>query len=129
MKTTGRHRHLLVATTLSVFSILAALLPAGGSALPQAPPRATGEPTITGTPVVGNILTASNGSFSGTGPFNYTLPVAPLPRQRERRQRRGLHRNLWRNVQALHRPHRGRRPPSARPRDRRQLGRHSNRNV
>jgi hypothetical protein len=40
--------------------------------LPQAPPRATGEPTISGRPVVGNVLTSSNGAFSGTGPFNYT---------------------------------------------------------
>lgn len=72
MENTRRHRHLLVATALAAVSILAALLPAGGSALPEAPPQVTGEPTITGTPVVGNILTASNGSFSGTGPFNYS---------------------------------------------------------
>jgi hypothetical protein len=72
METTGRHRHLLVATVLAAVSILAALIPAGGSALPQAPPRATGQPTISGTPMVGRTLTASNGSFSGTGPFNYT---------------------------------------------------------
>jgi hypothetical protein len=52
---------------------VAALVPAGGSALPQAPPRATGEPTISGRPVVGNVLTASTGSWSGTGPFNYAF--------------------------------------------------------
>jgi len=72
MKTIGRRRHLLVAAALSVVSILAALLPAGGSALPLTPPQTTGEPTISGTPVVGRVLTASNGSFSGTAPFNYT---------------------------------------------------------
>src|ERR671926_510213 len=72
METTGGHRPVLVATALAAVSVLSALLPAGGSGLPQAPPQATGEPTISGTPIVGNILTASNGSFSGTGPFNYT---------------------------------------------------------
>ena len=72
MKPTGRQRHLLIAAALAAVSLLAALLPAGGSARPQAPPRATGQPRITGTAVVGNILTASNGSFSGTGPFNYS---------------------------------------------------------
>jgi hypothetical protein len=50
---------------------VALLVPAGGSATAQAPPKATGEPSISGTPVAGNTLTASNGSFSGTGPFNY----------------------------------------------------------
>ena len=72
MNVKGRHRHTLAGLTLAVVATVAALLPGGGSARPQAPPRATGEPTISGTPIVGNILTASNGSFSGTGPFNYS---------------------------------------------------------
>lgn len=59
---------ILVGAVLAV----AALIPSGGSALPQAPPRATGEPTISGRAVVGNVLTASDGSWSGTGPFNFT---------------------------------------------------------
>ncbi len=58
----------LVAGVLAV----AALIPSGGSARANAAPAPTGEPTITGRAVEGNILTASNGSFSGTGPFNYT---------------------------------------------------------
>ena len=49
-----------------------ALLPSGGSAQAQAPPKATGEPSISGQPIEGAMLTASNGSWSGTGPFNYT---------------------------------------------------------
>jgi len=71
--TTTRRRRLWRSGSV-VVAVLAvsALVPAGGSALPQAPPRATGEPTISGRPVVGNILTSSQGSFSGTGPFNYT---------------------------------------------------------
>jgi hypothetical protein len=48
------------------------LVPSGGSAEAQAPPKATGQPTISGRPVEGNLLTASNGTWSGTGPFNYT---------------------------------------------------------
>ena len=59
---------------LVVLGVLAvsALIPSGGSAQAQAPPKATGEPTISGRPVEGAVLTASNGSWSGTGPFNYT---------------------------------------------------------
>jgi hypothetical protein len=51
---------------------LAALIPAGGSARAQAPPKATGQPRITGSAIEGSVLTAGNGSWSGTGPFNYT---------------------------------------------------------
>ena len=51
---------------------VALLIPRGGSAGLQASPRPTGEPTISGRPVVGSVLTASTGSWSGTGPFNYT---------------------------------------------------------
>jgi hypothetical protein len=50
---------------------LAALIPAGGSARAQAPPKAAGQPVISGVADEGRVLTASNGSFSGTAPFNY----------------------------------------------------------
>ena len=73
---TSRGNRSRVWRRLGVFSAavlaVSALIPAGGSALPQAPPRATGEPTISGRAVVGNVLTSSNGSWSGTGPFNFT---------------------------------------------------------
>ena len=52
---------------------IAVMIPAAVSASAQAAPRPTGEPTISGTPVVGNTLTASDGSFSGTRPFKYTF--------------------------------------------------------
>lgn len=58
---------------------IAVTIPTAVSASAQAPPRATGEPTISGTPVVGNRLTASNGSWSGTGPFNYTYQWLRCP--------------------------------------------------
>jgi hypothetical protein len=51
---------------------IAVLIPAAVSAGARAAPSPTGQPTISGTPVVGTTLTASNGSFGGTGPFNYT---------------------------------------------------------
>jgi hypothetical protein len=47
----------------------AACIPAARS---DAAPKATGQPTISGRATEGNVLTASTGSFSGTGPFNYT---------------------------------------------------------
>src|ERR671937_2338287 len=71
----GRHaRHLprRVVLLAGGVLVLAALVPSGGSARADAPPKATGEPSISGRPIVGNVLTSSNGSFSGTGPFNYT---------------------------------------------------------
>jgi hypothetical protein len=58
---------------------IAVIIPAAVSARAQAAPRPTGEPTISGTPVVGILLTASNGSFSGTGPFNYTYQWLRCP--------------------------------------------------
>jgi hypothetical protein len=75
MESTGRRRRLLprrVGFLVGGAVVVAALIPSGGSARADAPPKATGEPTISGRPIVGNVLTASNGSFSGTGPFNYT---------------------------------------------------------
>src|SRR5919197_2961526 len=75
MKSTGRrtcHLPRQVGFLVGGVLALAALVPSGGSARADAPPKATGEPTISGRPIVGNVLTASNGSFSGTGPFNYT---------------------------------------------------------
>src|SRR5919198_302275 len=75
MKSTGRRTcHLPRRVGFLVGGVLAvaALVPSGGSARADAPPKATGEPTISGRPVEGNVLTASNGSWSGTGPFNYT---------------------------------------------------------
>jgi hypothetical protein len=75
MRITGRQAgHAVRRIGVASAGILAAaaLIPAGGSARAEAPPKATGEPTISGRPIEGNVLTASNGSFSGTGPFNYT---------------------------------------------------------
>lgn len=75
MESTGRHRRRLprrVGFLVGGVLAVAALIPSGGSARADAPPKATGEPTITGRAVEGNVLTASNGSWSGTGPFNYT---------------------------------------------------------
>lgn len=75
METTGRHLRPLrrrVGFLVGGALATAALIPSGGSARADAPPKATGEPTISGRAIEGNVLTASNGSWSGTGPFNYT---------------------------------------------------------
>src|SRR5690348_5132951 len=74
MKTRGslrRRRARLVGLAAGGLAV-AALIPTGGAARSQAAPKATGQPTISGRPIEGNVLTASNGSFSGTGPFNYS---------------------------------------------------------
>ena len=68
----GRRPRRVSPVVLTGAVALALLVPAGGSATAMAPPKATGQPRISGTPVEGNRLTSNNGSFSGTGPFNYT---------------------------------------------------------
>ncbi len=63
----------VVTFAASAVGLAAALLiPGGGAAGVSAAPKPTGQPTISGRPVVGSVLTASTGSWSGTGPFNYT---------------------------------------------------------
>src|ERR687883_866905 len=61
-----------VGSALAVAFVGALVLPTGGSATAQTPPKATGQPRVAGTAVEGSVLTTSNGSWSGTGPFNYT---------------------------------------------------------
>jgi len=59
------HRTLWLALPLiAVVGLAAALLPAAGSAQSQTAPTNTGEPNILGTPVEGETLTASNGTWS-----------------------------------------------------------------
>jgi hypothetical protein len=75
MESTGRrgtHVPRGLAFLLPALVAVAALIPGAGSAQSQTAPGATGQPTISGRPIEGNQLTASDGSFSGTGPFNYT---------------------------------------------------------
>ena len=74
MERRGRQAHRMrTAHLLLVVGIgIAVMIPAAVSASAQTAPGPTGQPTISGTPVVGNTLTSSNGSWSGTGPFNYT---------------------------------------------------------
>jgi len=59
-------------TVLTGTAAIALFIPTGGSARLQAPPQNTGEPRISGTPVEGRVLTAGNGSWSGTSPFRFT---------------------------------------------------------
>lgn len=75
MESTRRHARRLprrVGFVVAGVLVVAALIPSGGAARAEAPPKATGQPTISGRSVEGNLLTASNGSWSGSGPFNYT---------------------------------------------------------
>ncbi|CAN5278637.1 hypothetical protein BH18ACT12_BH18ACT12_13060 [soil metagenome] len=76
MQRTATHdsirRGLVLAGMLAGTVAIALFVPTGGSARPQAPPQNTGEPRISGTPVEGRVLTAGNGSWSGTSPFRYS---------------------------------------------------------
>ena len=63
---------------VAVGAIAAGLLVPGGSALTQAAPVNTAEPRISGTPVVGQRLTTSRGSWSGN-PTNYSYQWVRCP--------------------------------------------------
>jgi hypothetical protein len=66
---------LLAAATAIVAGLV---VPAGGSAKSQAPPASTGEPAISGNPVVGSTLSASRGSWSGN-PTSYSYQWVRCP--------------------------------------------------
>jgi hypothetical protein len=65
----GRRRRSALRLALplaAAVALAAALLPGAGSAQSQTAPKNTGEPSILGTPVEKNTLTATNGSWSGS---------------------------------------------------------------
>lgn len=62
-----------------VVGMAAALVPGLGSARALSPPSNTGEPRIIGDPVEGRTLTATTGSWSGTGPFSYSYRWVRCP--------------------------------------------------
>jgi hypothetical protein len=54
-------------------AVFAALLATESVAAPATTPSSTGEPRITGSPMVAEILSATNGTWSGTEPFEFTF--------------------------------------------------------
>jgi hypothetical protein len=71
--TTRSDRWAIVAVALlTLIAVCALVLPAGdGEAAPTALPTNTAEPTISGRAEEGRTLSASRGSWSGTGPISY----------------------------------------------------------
>lgn len=67
-----RHRGALALGLGSLLIAAVALLPAGGFARAATAPANTGEPSISGTPRVGEILRTTHGTWSGTDPITYT---------------------------------------------------------
>ena len=49
----------------------ALLIPCSVSARAETAPRNTGEPSVTGTPVQGETLTTTNGTWTGTAPITF----------------------------------------------------------
>jgi hypothetical protein len=56
------------------------LLPSGGAAQPQTAPSNTGEPRVSGTPAVGQRLTTSNGTWSGSTPMTFSYQWLRCPK-------------------------------------------------
>ena len=50
---------------------MALFLPGGGAAQAQTAPSPTAEPAVSGTPVQGQTLTTTNGSWNGTEPMTF----------------------------------------------------------
>src|SRR5512146_1096265 len=72
--TGARNRAFATAALLLVgLSAVAALLSTGAEARSAAVPSNTSPPTITGTAVAGETLTAGPGSWTGTPPISYAL--------------------------------------------------------
>lgn len=78
----ARARTNLVAIAAASLAALAValLLPTGGAAQSQAAPRNTGEPSISGNPVVGETLQSSRGTWTGTEPLSYAFQWVRCPR-------------------------------------------------
>jgi hypothetical protein len=81
-KATPRRRRGLaaIAAAISVGSAAAVLLPTGVLASAATAPTPTGQPRILGTPVVGNTLTATNGSWSGSTPMTFSYQWRRCPK-------------------------------------------------
>jgi hypothetical protein len=61
----------LVAGALAAATAAALLVPAGGSARSETAPRNVAEPVVSGSPVQGQTLTTSNGTWTGTAPITF----------------------------------------------------------
>jgi hypothetical protein len=68
-KLRGRMAALLTAAAAATATVV--VLAGVGTAAPQATPRNTAPPTISGTPSVGSTLTATKGTWTGTDPITY----------------------------------------------------------
>lgn len=76
-----RGRAVLSAAVAGAFAS-ALLLPTGvvAASAPTTAPQPTGQPRILGTPVVGRVLTATNGSWSGSTPMTFAYQWRRCPR-------------------------------------------------
>lgn len=69
----GGRSVLTAVVAASAFAALVAVVPAGrGEAVIQLAPANISAPTVSGQPVVGEILTANRGTWTGTEPIQYT---------------------------------------------------------
>ena len=67
-----------LAAVLGLVTVL--LLPSGGAAQSQTAPKNTGEPKILGTPAVGDVLTTTDGTWSGSTPMSFSYQWRRCPK-------------------------------------------------
>jgi hypothetical protein len=69
----------VAAASLAALAV-ALLVPTGGAAQSQVAPRNTGEPSISGNPVVGETVQATRGTWTGTEPISFAFQWVRCPR-------------------------------------------------
>ena len=92
MSTKHRGRHRIGLTSLAgsaalvaVGAVMVALLAGASGAATNVAPENTGEPSVTGTARVGQVLRTTRGTWTGTSPIDLRLPLVPLRRTRQGR--------------------------------------------
>jgi len=74
LKTVGRARLTAVGTGLAVAALAAlSMTVVGASSAPAVAPKNAGEPRVSGSTQVGDVLRTTRGTWSGTAPFSYTF--------------------------------------------------------
>jgi hypothetical protein len=79
LRQSRRLRHLVIGAAITAALVAAGLTSGSAQALAQAAPHNTKEPVISGNPVVGATMSATNGDWTGTSPIDYAYQWVRCP--------------------------------------------------